>query len=81
MKSFKHHYQRVVGTRILTIEQTYIIVIQIEAVLNARPLYAPIDDPMDYNPITPAHLAIGRSTMQRPFVEDVREVADNRLTV
>lgn len=81
VKSFKHHYRRVVGTRILTVEQTYNIVIQIEAVLNARPLYAPSDDHTDYDPITPAHLAIGRSTVQRPFVEDVRDIADNRLTV
>lgn len=81
VKSFKHHYRRVVGMRILTVDQTYNIVIQIEAVLNARPLYTPSDDPLDYNPITPAHLAIGRSTIQRPFTDDVREVADNRLTV
>lgn len=81
VKSFKHHYRRVVGTRILTVDQTYNIVIQIEAVLNARPLYAPSDDHADFDPITPAHLAIGRSTVQRPFVEDVRQMADNRLTV
>lgn len=81
MKSFKHHYRRVVGTRILTVDQTYNIIIQIEAVLNARPLYTPSDDPLDYDPITPAHLVIGRSTMQRPYVDDVREVTDNRLTV
>lgn len=80
VKSFKHHYRRVLGKRILTHEQTYTLVVQIEGVLNARPLFAPSDDPSDWNPITPAHLVIGRSTAQRPFVEDVDRLADNRLT-
>lgn len=80
VKSFKHHYRRVLGKRILTHEQTYTLLVQIEGVLNSRPLFAPSDDPLDWNPITPAHLAIGRSTAQRPFVEDIDHLADNRLT-
>lgn len=80
VKSFKHHYRRVLGKRILTHEQTYTLVVQIEGVLNARPLFSPSDDPADWSPITPAHLAIGRSTAQRPFVEQIEDIAENRLT-
>lgn len=80
MESFKHHYRRVLGKRILTHEQNYTLIVQIEGVLNAGPLFAPSDDPSDWNPITPAHLVIGRSTAQRPFVENIENVAENRLT-
>lgn len=61
VKSMKHHLYRVVGRRILTPDQLYTLVIQIEACMNARPLFAQSDDPSDLNPITPAHLVIGRS--------------------
>lgn len=81
VKTFKHHFKRVLGARILTIDQMYTLVVQIEACMNARPLFAQSDDPMDINPITPAHLVIGRSTLQRPLAENVQHMEDNRLTL
>lgn len=81
VKSFKHHLRRVVGNRILTSDQFYTLLTQIEACLNARPLFPASDDPSDLTPITPAHLVIGRSTLQRPITEDVQDRPDNRLTL
>lgn len=81
VKSFKHHLKRVIGNRLLTTDQLYTLVVQIEGSMNARPLFAASDDPSDLNPITPAHLMIGRSTLQRPLSEDVSERPDNRLTL
>lgn len=81
VKSVKHHLSRVVGKRLLTPSQLYTIVTQIEAVLNSRPLWPQSDDPFDLTPITPAHLVIGRSTLQRPLAENVIDRADNRLTI
>lgn len=81
VKSVKHHLKRVVGKRILTHGQMYTILTQIEAILNSKPLWPASDDPLDLLPITPAHLVIGRSTLQRPFTEDVSDRPDNRLTL
>lgn len=81
VKTVKHHLTRVVGKRLLTPSQLYTVVTQIEAVLNSRPLWPQTDDPFDLAPITPAHLVIGRSTLQRPLSEDVIDRADNRLTI
>lgn len=81
VKSMKHHLYRVVGRRILTADQLYTLVTQIEACMNARPLFEQSDDPSDLAPITPAHLVIGRSTFQQPFVEDVSTANEDRLTI
>lgn len=81
VKTFKHHFKRIIGSRMLTADQLYTIVVQIEGVMNARPLFPQSDDPSDLNPITPAHLVIGRSTLQRPLTEKVDEIPDNRLTI
>lgn len=35
----------------------------------------------DLTPITPAHLIIGRSTLQRPVTDNVIDIQDNRLTL
>lgn len=81
VKSVKHHLKRVVGKRLLTHSQMYTVVTQIEGILNSRPLWPASDDPSDLAPITPAHLVIGRSTLQRPLTEDVSNRDDNRLTL
>lgn len=60
VKSAKHHLKRVAGTSHLTYEEMYTLLVQIETVLNSRPLSPLSSDPSDPNPLTPADFLIGR---------------------
>ena len=60
VKSFKHHFRRVVGEVRLTFEELTTITSQIEACMNSRPLTPLIDDTEGYEALTPGHFIIGR---------------------
>ena len=79
VKSFNHHLKRVLGEQKLTYEQLNTLLIEIEAILNSRPLYALSADPNDPLTITPAHLL-----MSRPFTvlpkKILLPVPNNRLS-
>ncbi|XP_023312588.1 uncharacterized protein LOC111692719 [Anoplophora glabripennis] len=79
VKSSKHHLRRVLGKTSLTFEELYTLIVQVEAVLNSRPLFPMSNDPNDLHPITPAHFLISRpcTTLPEP---DLREVPVNRLS-
>lgn len=79
VKSVKYHFKRIAGNANLTYEEMLTLLIEIEGILNSRPLYALSNDPNDYNPITPAHFLIGRAIVGLPEL-DFSETADNRLT-
>ncbi|GBN95962.1 hypothetical protein AVEN_235197-1 [Araneus ventricosus] len=55
VKSFKHHLKRTVGNSRLTIEQFLIVVIQIEVILNSRPLTPLSSAPYNFEILTPGH--------------------------
>ncbi|XP_036329795.1 uncharacterized protein LOC118741928 [Rhagoletis pomonella] len=59
IKSMKHHLHRVIGESMLTFEEFYTILKQIEAVLNSRPISALSDDPSDLTALTPGHFLVG----------------------
>ena len=80
VRSVKHHLRRVLGDSLLTFEEYYTVLTQIEACLNSRPITYLSDDPADPLPLTPGHFLIGEP-MEAPFEEDVTEVPDNRLNV
>nr|CAI5854116.1 unnamed protein product [Callosobruchus analis] len=79
VKGFKHHLKRVLGDASLTFEEFTTLIIQIEAILNSRPLCPLSSDPNDLTPLSPAHFLIGRSLVATPD-EELTDVKMSRLT-
>lgn len=59
VKSMKFHLRRVAGNKPLPFEQFQTLLVQIEAVLNSRPIHPLSDDPKDVQALTPGHFLIG----------------------
>lgn len=55
IKSVKTHLTRILGEQILSYEEFYTVLVQIEAVLNSRPLCPMSPDPNDLSALTPGH--------------------------
>ncbi|XP_015437076.1 PREDICTED: uncharacterized protein LOC107192363 [Dufourea novaeangliae] len=66
VKSFKHHLLRIMGNTLFTYEELSTCLIEIEAILNSRPLTPLSTDPNDLNPLTPGHFLIGDSLTSTP---------------
>ncbi|XP_066596496.1 uncharacterized protein [Prorops nasuta] len=78
VKSFKHHFKRVIGDKLLTLKEINTFAVEIEAILNSRPLCPISSDPNDPLSLTPAHLFIGKPLIGMPE-SDVSAIPDNRL--
>ncbi|XP_076384172.1 uncharacterized protein LOC143262191 [Megalopta genalis] len=79
VKAFKHHIKRVVGEELFTFEQLNTFVVEVEAILNSRPLTPLSPDPNDISPLTPGHFRIG-SCLTAIAETDFRATSDNRLS-
>ncbi|GBN07343.1 hypothetical protein AVEN_96605-1 [Araneus ventricosus] len=79
VKSLKGHLKRVVGNTILTHEEFFTIITQVEAVLNSRPLCPLSEDPNDDLALTPAHFLVGTSLTSLPEPH-FKETPMNRLS-
>ena len=79
VKSFKRHLIRVVGTEFLIFKHLNTLVIEIEAMLNSRPLTSISTDPNDLPVLTPGHFLIG-DTFTNIRERDLRTTQPSRLS-
>ncbi|GFS86156.1 DUF5641 domain-containing protein [Trichonephila clavipes] len=79
VKSVKHHLKRAIGNLHFTFEEFETIMIQVEGILNSRPLTPLSSDADNLDVLTPGHFLIGRpiTSIPEPNLIDVNE---NRLT-
>ncbi|XP_076382082.1 uncharacterized protein LOC143260480 [Megalopta genalis] len=78
VRSVKTHLRRVIGEQRLTFVEMCMILAQIEACLNSRPLHPLSSDPSDLNPLTPGHFLVGESLTTLPHA-DLTDIRQNRL--
>ena len=64
VKSVKRCLKKVLGTARLNYEELLTVLVEIEGVLNSRPLTYPYEDGV--SPLTPSHLVIGRRLLSCP---------------
>lgn len=79
VKSIKHHLKRVLGLTHLTFESLYTLLVQVEAIVNSRPISPLSSCPTDLLPLTPGHFLIGRPLTSLPS-PDVCDLSSNRLS-
>ncbi|XP_011880587.1 PREDICTED: uncharacterized protein LOC105569050 [Vollenhovia emeryi] len=80
VKLFKHHFKRVVGDALFTFEELNTLVVEIEGILNSRPITSLSPDPNDLLALTPGHYLIGKPITSLPE-KKLSSVPANRLTV
>lgn len=66
VKSVKYHLRRVLSLANLTYEEMSTCLVQVEAILNSRPLTPLSNDPHDLTFLSPSHFLIGRPLMSVP---------------
>ncbi|XP_075157610.1 uncharacterized protein LOC142230873 [Haematobia irritans] len=67
VKSTKSLLVKNISQANITYEELQIVLVEVEAILNSRPLTARCDDPNDGEALTPAHMLIGSSLLSQQF--------------
>ncbi|KAM3959393.1 uncharacterized protein ACR2FA_009203 [Aphomia sociella] len=78
VKSVKYHLRRILSLSHLTYEEMVTCLVQIEAILNLRPLTPLSSNPSDLSYLSPAHFLIGRQLTSIPCSQ-VTDTNINRL--
>lgn len=66
VKSAKYHFKRIIGALLFTYEQFNTIIVQVEGILNSRPITPINDDVSDFSYLTPGHFLINQSLAAIP---------------
>lgn len=77
--SIKYHLKRTIKDQILTYEQLSTILIQIEAILNSRPIAPLSENPEDLETLTPGHFLVG-TALTAPVEPNLGNIRENRLS-
>ena len=72
----KHHLKRVVGTKVPTMEEFNTYLLQIEGIINSRPLSEMSNDHSDIKALTPVHCLVGKPLLR--FNEQQSEPQDEQ---
>ncbi|GFX53393.1 integrase catalytic domain-containing protein [Trichonephila clavipes] len=79
IKSLKYHLKRVICNSILSHEEFLTLVVQIEAVLNSRPICPLSNNPNDVETLTPSNFLVESSLVAVPD-PDYIEIFMNRIS-
>lgn len=79
VKSLKFHLKRVASNVCLTYEELLTLVVQIEGILNSRPISSISTDPNDPSPLKPAHFLVG-GPLTAPPEPSLLELPENTLS-
>ena len=79
VKSVKYHLKRAIGDLRLNYEEFESVVIQVEGILNSRPLTPMSNDFDDFEVLTPGHFLIGRPILAIPEPSLI-DINTNRLS-
>lgn len=79
VKAVKRHLNTVTKGLVSTFEEYYTLLVEIESILNSRPLTPLSSDPNDLTALTLAHFLIG-DTLVLPAEHNYLSVLDNRLS-
>lgn len=79
MKLFKHHFNRVVGKILFTFEELSTFTIEVERILNSRPISSLSFDLNNLLVLTLAHCLIGKPLINMPE-PNLSSVSVNRLS-
>lgn len=74
VKSVKTHLVKTIGNKTLTFEELTTVLVQIEGILNSRPMCAMSTNVNTYTALTPAHFIIGETLVAPP--EQIFETSD-----
>lgn len=74
----KYHLKRIVGNTLLTYEELNTVLIEVEVILNSRPITQLSSDPSDLSYLTPGHFLIGEPISSFPE-PNLTTVPENRL--
>ena len=78
VKQFKHHFRRVAYDKRFTYAEFETFSVEVEAILNSRPLTQMSTDINDLSALTPGHFLIGDSIRNLPECE-YKSIPENRL--